>query len=66
MVVLVIGNAEETLIQCELEFDRSNATKGGTYPARPTRPRPTVRVGIRILILSLSVRECLCDDFEFV
>lgn len=51
VVVLVIGNAEETLVQCELEFDSGIVTRGGAYPARPTRPRPTVRVGIRILIL---------------
>lgn len=59
VVVLVIGNAEETLIQCELEFDSGNATRGGTYAVRPMRPRPMVRVGIRILILEYDCSRML-------
>lgn len=49
--VLVIGDAEETLMRCEYEFRSGDAIKRETYPARPRKPRTTVLIEICILIV---------------
>lgn len=49
--VLVIGEAEETLMRCEYEFRSGDAIRRGTYPAMPTRPRTTALVLKCILIV---------------